>query len=148
MYRFVREDNGKEIEVDFLTMMAQDAAGYITLDDGTRARRVLDIATVSATKCRDPQNANQTPPVSDALGFPIHQLAEFEYDRTQNSFHGVEFKPDPTCPEFMQVHFASHRDRDRYMKHRGVVDRNKTAGAALSKKDLEDAAKYAKNIGK
>ena len=146
MYRFVREDNGKEIVVDFLTMMDQDASGRITLDDGTRARRVQEPEVHRAPV--DPQNANQAPPVSDAMGFPIHQFAEFEYDRTQNAFHGVEFKPDPACPEFMQVHFASHRDRDRYMKHRGMVDRNKTAGAALSKKDLEDAAKYAKNIGK
>lgn len=147
MYRFRREDTNEIISVDFETMMTQDAAGFVTLDGGVRARRVNDF--VRPDRTIEPNNAPMPPPVSDAMGFPMSQLTEFEEDRTRNAFHGVEFRPDPTCPaEFVQVHFASHAERDRYMRHRGMVDRNRTAGGALSKQDLEAAAEFAKNLGK
>lgn len=145
-YRFRREDTGEVVEVDFETHMSQDKAGYITLADGVRARRVNDFVT--QRQKLEPQNANMTPPVSDNLGFPTVQLAEFEEHLDSSGCRGVEFKPDPQCPEYCQVHFASHAARDRYLLARGMVDKNRTAGTALSPKDLADAEEYAKNIGK
>ena len=136
MYQFVREDNGEIVEVDFEKMMEQDAAGFIKLDDGVSARRVQDLPRHE--KKRRKKGVPEIP-VSDALGFTAHQLAEFEYDRKSNGFSGVEFTPDPMCPEFYQVRFSSLKERDRYIRHRGMVDRNKTKGAALSKGDFESA---------
>lgn len=144
MYRFIREDDGFVIEVDFETMMGQDVAGYITLDDGVQARRVMDVENKRPTIERG--NANRTPPSSDALGFTAHQLWEFEEDRRRNGFSGVEFKPDPSCPEFYQVHFSSHGERDRYMQHRNFVDKNYTKGNPLSAKDLDAAREWAERV--
>jgi len=144
MYRFIREDNGETIEVDFETHMSQDVAGYITLPDGVRARRVNDFDRKKAAF--EPGNANHTPPVSDNLGFTSHQLAEFEADRVKHGFRGVEFKPDPACPTFYQVHFGSFAERDRYMEHRRFYDKNKSSGAALSEQHLAEAEKWAKSL--
>jgi hypothetical protein len=146
MYTFVREDTGEYVEIPFEEMLQQDVAGYVTLSDGVRARRVNDFSRQRPP--REPQNANRTPPVSDTLGFQARQLAEFEDDRVRNGFVGVEFKPDPTCPEFYQVHFASHATRDKYMAHRSFFDQNKTVGSALTPQDLASAEEYAKTIGK
>jgi hypothetical protein len=142
MYQFRREDNGETVEVDFETNMSQDRAGFITLPDGVRARRVNDF--VSRPREVEPGNANQTPPVSDNLGFTVLQLAEFEYDRVKCGIQGVEFKPDPLCKEFIQVHFSSHAARDAYIRHRGKVDKNHTSGAFLDAKMLKDAAERIK----
>lgn len=142
MYKFARMDTGLVVEVDFETMMQQDMAGFITLPDGVRARRINEF-NVDHHK-RDQGNANRTPPPSDALGFTVNQLAEFEADRVKHGFNGIEFKPDPTCPEFMQVHFSSHKVRDDYIAHRGMVDKNKTKGAALSADMLSRAMENAK----
>jgi len=136
MYQFVREDNGEVVEVGFEKMMEQDAAGFIKLDDGVSARRVQDLPKKDKKRRK---KAVPEIPVSDALGFTSHQLAEFEYDRKRNGFSGVEFTPDPSCPEFYQVRFSSLKERDRYIRHRGMVDRNKTKGSALSERDFSDA---------
>lgn len=143
MYQFRREDTGEIVEVDFETHMSQDRGGFITLPDGVKARRVNDFHNFKPSV--EYQNANRTPPPSDSLGFTSHQLAEFEEDRVRNGHTGIEFKPDPMCPDFYQVHFASHQARDDYVAHRGMVDMNKTAGSGLSKKALLDAAEMVKN---
>lgn len=144
MYKFRREDDGSIVEVDFETHMSQDRGGYITLPDGVKARRVNDFQTQKATV--EKGNANQTPPPSDSLGFTVHQLNEFEEDRVRNGFVGVEFKPDPRCPEFVQVHFAGPKAREDYIRHRQMVDKGGSAGNFISEKFLHDARKFAKSI--
>lgn len=143
MYPFKREDNGEIVEVDFETMMAQDRAGFITLKDGVKARRVNQFT--NAKPAVEKGNANMTPPPSDNLGFTVLQIAEFEEDRVRNGFTGVEFKQDPMCPEFVQVHFSSHAVRDKYIQHRGKVDRTRTKGATMTPGMLEDAVNMAKS---
>ena len=143
MYPFRREDNGEIVEVDFETHMSQDRAGFITLKDGVKARRVNQFMPTITTI--EKGNANIKPPPSDALGFTVHQIAEFEEDRVRNGFHGVEFKQDPLCPEFVQVHFASHKARDEYIQHRGMEDKTRTKGASLTPGMLEEAVNMAKS---
>jgi hypothetical protein len=144
MYKFTREDTGEIVEVDFETMMTQDAAGYIKLPDGVAARRVLDVHRPRAPV--EKGNSNHRPPVSDAMGFTAWQLAEFEDDRKKHGFTGVEFKPDPMCPDFYQVHCGSMSEYDAYVAHRGMFQQGRSKGAVLSKKDLADAADLAKRI--
>lgn len=143
-YEFRREDTGEIVEVDFEKMMEQDAAGYIVLDDGASARRVMS-PPKKATERQD-GNANHKPPVSDAMGFTCHQLADFEEDRVRNGFHGVEFKPDPMCPEFYQVHCSSMSVYEDYMAHRGMYQKGRTKGNSLSEKQLRDAEEMANRL--
>lgn len=138
-YRFMRQDTGEIVSVTFDDMIRQDEMGYITLPDGVKARRVYrDSDTVSRP---DRVRVDHRPiPPSDAMGFSEHQLAEFEFDRQQNHFSGVEFVRDPTCPTFYQVKCSSRKEWERYVKHRGLVVKNKTVGAALTPSALERAA--------
>lgn len=141
-YKFRREDDGRIEEVSFIDMIQQDCAGYVTLDDGVKAKR---IATTSATKCRDPANANHTPPVSDNLGFTSWQLQDFEEDRVRHGFTGVEFKADPACPQFYQVHCSDYASYSAYLKHRGKVNQGRTCASALSKDALLAAEEMARD---
>jgi hypothetical protein len=83
------------------------------------------------------------PPVSDALGFGGGQLADFEADRKANGFSSIEFKPDPSVPEFMQVHAGSRREMLKYAKHRGLVDRSTTSTFYLTEDDMQKARELA-----
>src|SRR3990167_8886665 len=95
MYQFRREDNGRVVSLVFDEMMAQDVAGYVTLPDGVRARRVHYGRQIGQpAEHREMAGAPILP--SDALGFTSHQLAEFEMDRRQHGFSGVEFVRDKT----------------------------------------------------
>ncbi len=139
-YLFRREDDGQVVEVDFATMMGQDAAGYITLPDGTPARRCLHLET--ERDGRPPRKESpylEKPIVSDALGFCEEQLADFEEDRRANGFRGVEFVRDPLVPQFFQVKCKSRAEHDRYVKHRGMVNRSYNGGVQLSQEDLDRA---------
>lgn len=141
-YKFRREDDGVVVEVGFEVAILQDRAGFITLEDGVKARRV-NTFQAKQVYCA-PNNATSTPPPSDNLGFTVHQLAEFEHDRVRNGFVGIEFKQDPRCDTFYQVHFSSHKAREEYIRHRGKVDMNKTIGASLSPQLLLEAEKMVK----
>ena len=77
--------------------------------------------------------------VSDALGFPIQSLAEQEADRAANGFSAIEFRPDPSVPEFVQVHAGSRKEMLRYAKHRGFVDQGKSSSVYLSEEDFARA---------
>lgn len=140
-YRFIREDDGAVIEVDFETMMAMDAAGYITLKDGAQAKRdhTGEPRRFSDTVSDGRESGTKPIPPSDAMGFTAHQLAEFEADRKMNGFGGVEFVPDPHEPTFYQVKCSDRRTWERYVRHRGFVDKNSTAAVAISAADLEAA---------
>jgi len=142
-YRFLREDNGARVQVTFEDMMEMDAAGYITLPDGVRARRdrsgeprLRRPDTVSGERT---ETGTKPIPPSDAMGFTAHQLQEFEVDRQLNGFHGVEFVPDPHEPTFYQVKCSDRRTWERYARHRGFVDLNRTAAVSISAGDLEAA---------
>lgn len=135
-YLFRRLDNDELVEVDFATMMTQQH-GFITLPDGVEARRVYPEA--------EPERAGaastvEKPIVSDALGFPIQCLEEYETDRKA---HGLkaEYVQDPSCEWFVQVKFDNERDKQRYMKHHGYHDYNSKNGsrAMLTQHDLDNA---------
>lgn len=138
-YIYRREDNGELIRVEFEVMIRQDSAGYITLDDGVQARRCLHLEDHLHKDPRNEQCTGTRTIVSDALGVPITQLAEFERDRKKNGFRGVAFKQDPTEPTFYQVHCDSRAELDRYIKHRGYVNRNSIGGVRLSEDEMESA---------
>lgn len=138
MYEFRREDNGKSVMLGFNEMMAQDVAGYVTLPDGVRARRAHDGKPIGKqAEYREMAGAPLLP--SDALGFTSHQLAEFEMDRKQHGFSGVEFVRDKTCHTQWQVKCSSRREWEKYVAHRQMVDKNKSSGAALSAEQLRKA---------
>lgn len=130
-YTFRYEDTGEVVEVDFATMMQQDTAGFLQIK-GRVAKRINRPSVKASVK--EPSAVDQ-PMVSDALGFTVHQLEDFETDRMANGFRSVEFKPDPLTPGFLQVHFHNRAERDRYIKHRGMADHNSRNGsrAMLSK---------------
>lgn len=143
MYKFVKEGTDEVVEVDFELMMTKDVAGFITLEDGTRARQIDRFETKRASV--DTSNANGKPQPSDNLGCFDYDLPMFEEDRIRHGHIGIEFKPDPTFPQFYQVHFASHAARDAYLAHRCKVDQNKTVASPLSERDIADAEEYVKN---
>ena len=133
MYRYRREDNGKIIEVDWATMMGQDVAGFITIKiKGVEvtAKRVhehddLRLATIDI---KTPVHRTH---VSETMGFSRHQLPEMESHRLKNNFSGVEFKPDPDVPGFMNVHIDGPAELERYRKSRNFFDMNSTNGGGM-----------------
>ena len=138
-YTFIREDNGEPVEVDFVTMMGQDAAGFIHLPGGIAAKRKATPSWRRKSFDSVSKAGNKPIPPSDAMGFTVHQLAEFEADRVAHGFTGVEFVQDPMEPTFRQVKCSSRREWDKYREHRGLTDRNRTSGVSISADDLERA---------
>lgn len=137
-YKYIRDDNGEVVEVDFLTAINQSTGGFITLEDGTTARRLHEQQSRPAPD--GPRN-REPELVSDSLGFPAQQLGTFEADRIEHGFNGVEFKPDKDVPGFMRVHFSSKGQWERYVKHRGLCDMNGSNGgrSVFSEAQLERA---------
>lgn len=140
-YNFRREDNGKIVMVSFEEMMKQQG-GWITLPDGTQARRVHDESRMRK-KTKEVRTGSRDI-VSDSLGFGQHQLDHFESDRKAHGFDGVEFKRDPMVPEFFQVHCSSRAEFNRYVKHRGMVQKTSVGGVRLSDEELRRAEQFAK----
>lgn len=142
---YKREDNGEVIEMPQDTWLRQDGMGYIELDDGTKARRcvALEEARKNKEKAKPQMRWEGQTVVSDNLGFGMHQLVEMEADRRMNGFSAIEFVQDKQEPTFYQVKCSSPQQYQRYIKHRGWVDKNGSlglgAGHALSPKDLADA---------
>lgn len=136
-YQF-QTNTGKIIEVDWATMMQQDAAGYLILEDGTVVKRVrMPLVRPAVPLPHDIEL--RKPIISDALGFTAAQLPEFEADRKANGFSGIEFVKDPTCEQFYQVKINSLAEWSRYYKHRGMRDKNSRNGgnAAPSQEELD-----------
>jgi hypothetical protein len=138
-YIFRREDNEKLVEVSFGEMMEQQG-GYITLPGGVQARRCVALEIERDGKSPTSAVPQSRPIVSDSLGFTDSQLSEMEADRASSGFTGVEFVRDPQEPRFYQVKCDSWRTRDRYARHRGMVDRSRGPGLKLSQRDLDRAA--------
>ena len=63
-------------------------------------------------------NAWSTGLVSDAAGVHPNQVKEFREDVQKQGFTGVSFTEGGDCV------FHSRRERARYLKHRGLHDRN------------------------
>ena len=63
-------------------------------------------------------NAWSTGLVSDAAGVHPNQVKEFREDAQKQGFTGVSFTDSGDCV------FHSRRERARYLKHRGLFDRN------------------------
>jgi hypothetical protein len=134
-YEFRREDNDEIVEVDFTDMMsAKD--GFLEIEPGVWAKRI----NRTSVKKQD-RREERKEIVSDALGFGVGQLAEMEADRKANGHYGIEFRPDPDVPEFIQVHCCSERSKNRYMEHRNFSDQNSRNGSGniLSERLIEDA---------
>jgi hypothetical protein len=135
MYQFRIEAGqrgaGKIVKVSFEQMM-EAKAGFLTLPDGRTAKRVYPPSEKTSTKI-DPGATPRI--VSDAMGFSISAIKEFEADRVANGHTGIEFRPDPDVPEFVQVHCSSQAAKDRYMKHRAMHDRNSRNGSSAIMSD-------------
>ena len=88
----------------------------------------------------------EKPIVSDACGFIQQQLGDFETDRVKNGFTGIEFVRDKDVPQFYQVKCNSRKEFARYVKHRGMCDRNSRNGSAagITQKELDAAARLVK----
>lgn len=151
-YLFKREDTGEIVELPFSYVMDKDVMGYVELPDGVRAKHCvrLEIERDGGAKRPEkaPPPATDRPIVSDALGFTRDQLADFEADRQAHGFSGVEFKPDPDVPQFYQVHVSSQKEWKRYIKHRGMIDRNSRNGGGrpLSADQMSQAEQRAREM--
>jgi hypothetical protein len=145
VYKFKRLDTDEIVEVDFEKMIEQDAAGYIKMKiDGktVELRRVLDKASKSSIK---EEKAGGPKIVSDSAGFHCAQLQTFEELRIKHGLTGIEHKPDPQVPGFIQVHASSEKEYNKYLKARGMYNASGNNGGrrAMSPKDLEYAKKLA-----
>ena len=146
-HKFIREDNGEEIFVDYATMMEKDSLGCITLEDGTIAKedRSNWKRKVASTEDKNEEHyIRQTQFLSDSMGFPAHQYVEVEADRRMMGFDSIEFVKEPDIP-FYQVKGESGKEWNRYMKHRGFFDKNRhDKGYTLSPKEIQDAERAVK----
>lgn len=123
-YIFRRLDNDELIEVDFETAMSQ-VNGYITLPDGTEARRCVYLEKQAERAAKQKKLRHEI--VSDTLGVTKHQLEE---SRKRAAAQGlrVDFTPDPTEPTFYQARFPSAKDYKRYADSFGFTDKNSRNG--------------------
>jgi hypothetical protein len=137
---FRREDNGEVFEATFLQSLHQDVAGFIVLEDGTRAKRVQEYAPPKDLP-EVQGNKGGREFVSDSLGFPAHQLADFEEDRVRNGFVGVSFTKDPGCQWFYQVRISDPTTKEKYLKHRQFADYNRTGTKDFISQEQLDRAK-------
>ncbi len=137
-----RTEHGRVFWVDFATMMTQDVAGYIRLPDGTEARRCRSMEGKTPRKLQGAKRAVPAPSVSDSLGFPAQALSDRRAQLQASGCLGIEFKPDPGCPDFYQVHASSEKAMARYAKARNMVNRTGALGGKvmLSQADLDRAA--------
>ncbi len=75
---------------------------------------------------------NPAPPIiSDSLGFTASQLPEMEAHRKIHCFSGIEFVRDKNFKRnhFYQVKCSSHSLWQKYLKSRGVMDKNSLNGS-------------------
>lgn len=139
-YPFRREDSGEIVQLTFEQMMDMDVAGYVTLPDGTAARRVRDGSGNFRQRGEAVKLVDGRPWYSDSLGFGDHCLDEMIDDRNRHGFKGVDFVPDPDCEGFVQVRIDSPAERRRYLKHRGMIDANGSKmGVAVTAAELAQA---------
>jgi hypothetical protein len=137
-YPFRREDTGEIVELTFEDMMQQDAAGFVTLPDGGVARRVPTGGFRKRASL--PEASGSKPWISENLGFGAQFLPEMQADADAHGFKGVEFVQDPDYAGFVQVRIDSPGERARYVKHRGMFDKNgRRMGVAMTQEQLDRA---------
>jgi hypothetical protein len=144
-YPFREEETGNLQWLTFEQMMEADCMGVVKVK-GKTLRRARDIERGSAGNCVNdppPRAPERVQIVSDAMGFPAHQLSEFESDRQANKIRGIEFERDPDVPSFIRVRCDSREAFNRYAKHRGLIDKSHKNGssASMTKYDFELARK-------
>lgn len=142
-YPFRSEVSGAVRFLGFGKMMQADCMGVLTIA-GQAWRRARDLEP--RAKRKRERTIERPEVISDALGFPGHQLKVMEGDRKQGKFSNVEFREDPTCPDFFQVKCSSPGAFAKYMKHRGFFDKGSVNGGAVFV-DI-DAAKRLVSRGK
>lgn len=135
---FYREDTGETVTVPYGDALDMDITGRLERD-GVVLRKVQRGQAEAVAVAADRTARNGRPIVSDNLGFGAHQFAEFEHDRKSHGFTGVEFVRDKDVPDFYQVHVSSRGEWDRYVAHRGLVDRNRSSGTVISAEGLREA---------
>ncbi len=144
-YHFRREDNGETIEVDWPKMMEQDAAGFITLDDGVQARRCNRPSM--RRRAEVPQNAPKFEHVSSlTFSCPPQSVEAFADDAKANGFN-IEWRPDykGADPDGTLNSYNAHiplSELERYRKHRGFPDKNSKNGSrAMMSPEMFEQAK-------
>ena len=148
-YLFRRVGDGELLELPFSFVMRQDVLGYVDLPDGGMARRCVALEIQREQEAPATKTRRLIPEiVSDTLGFGQQHVAEFEADRQTHGFTGVEFIRDLHTPEFFRVKCDSPRTWARYVKHRGLVDKNSRngGGCAISADMLAAAEARAREV--
>ena len=74
--------------------------------------------------------------MSHNIGFGQHQLAQFEADRVANGHTDIEFRLDPAVPQFYNVHSGSKKALEKYVNHRGSVNKTSRCGHFLTADDM------------
>lgn len=128
-----RDDNGNLHAVSWEEMM-ESKDGFLTRPNGEMWRRVVRSEISKRAKQR-----LHVKVVSDTLGFPASQLGDFREHLKKSEVLGIDFVPEPGCPEHIQVHASSRAAMDAYAKSRNQVNRTKRMSAVLSPKAIEDA---------
>lgn len=134
-----RKENGKVVYLTFAEMMDADASGFVTLKDGSSARRARDLEPIQRNHSERVQL--RTDCVSDSMGFTSASLSDMKKHLKEQRIRGVEFKPDPQVPGFFQVHCSSEKAKMAYAKSRGMSDHNSRngSGAIIGAADLAAA---------
>lgn len=134
-YRY-RTDSGEIHEVGLEE--ALKAGAFLTLPDGTLARRVHDAQPVQERERVEliPEHIS-----SVSLSFPDYQLQEFESARQRGGLRGVEFVKDSAFSEtrHYNVKFDSPKAKARYLKAMQMHEKGGSMGAILSPDQLERA---------
>ncbi len=145
-YLFRRLDNDEVVELPFSYVMAQDSCGFVQLNDDAWARRCVHLELErDGTPEPTPVVPCSAPLISNAMGFPKQQLADFEADRAAHGFTDVDFRPSPECPEVYQVVCGSESARNKYAAHRGMIECNSRSGSKMGKEELEMAKDMVKD---
>lgn len=145
-YIFRRMDTEELIELPFEQMMQQDQAGYVTLKDGTLARRCLHLEGKAEKTKAHHQGINRHD-LTFSLGFSKKQLPEMMEAARRDGLSGVEFYEDPQNKNMVGIRCASEAQKDAYIKHRGknieggLINRTSKLGGKLMREDLEMAEK-------
>lgn len=141
-YEFQREDNGETVEVDFETNMSQDAAGYVTLADGARARR-CNREFAGRTEYA-PQRAVPLPVINDMeLSVGEHEVEAARLEARQLGFTGIEFRPNPDDPEDFVCVASSRKEMLDYARRLGYREMSKRSVGATDDPALIERGKAA-----
>lgn len=147
MYYFRRVDNDEVYALPFSYVLEQDQAGYITLHDGSIAKRCVHLEEQGNTKPKAHHQGINRHDLTFSLGFSKKQLPEMMEAARRDGLSGVEFYEDPQNKNMVGIRCASEAQKDAYIKHRGknieggLINRTSKLGGKLMREDLEMAEK-------